>query len=127
MRRRQLEGKKICMNNRAIDYYNRFSGCSFIRSVNKYMYCKQCGLCCKLFNFIELPEEYQQLNDGTGKCKYLEDNRCSIYQDRPLLCNSHKIYEINNLEEKMSFEEYEAYLSEKCKELQAIYGELMTE
>jgi Fe-S-cluster containining protein len=59
--------------------------------------CNQCGLCCQnLQNALEwdAPEylqkaiadfPYKTLPDGS--CEKLVDNQCSVYEDRPLLCN----------------------------------------
>jgi Fe-S-cluster containining protein len=35
---------------------------------------------------------FQHLDNGTGVCRYLENNLCSIYKDRPVPCNSEKFY-----------------------------------
>ena len=63
--------------------------------------CTSCGLCCKqigliLTNKTQLPEfqqfllskfPYKALEDGS--CEMLDsDNQCSVYNDRPLLCNA---------------------------------------
>ena len=64
--------------------------------------CTSCGLCCKvnlvflLNNKDKFPEFYQfiiskfpykVLEDGS--CEMLDsDNQCSVYNDRPLLCNA---------------------------------------
>lgn len=45
--------------------------------------CDKCGLCCSHIAGIEL---YKDLDRGDGVCKYLKDNLCSIYNNRPLLC-----------------------------------------
>ncbi len=45
--------------------------------------CDKCGLCCSNIGGIEL---YKDLDRGDGVCKYLKDNLCSIYENRPLLC-----------------------------------------
>ena len=62
--------------------------------------CTSCGLCCKqigtlLTNKNQLPEllqflvtkfPYKALEDGS--CEMLNsDNQCSVYNDRPLICN----------------------------------------
>lgn len=51
--------------------------------------CSKCSaLCCKQMG--KIITEYDR---GDGICKYLEDNKCSIYDDRPFICNTVKIYE----------------------------------
>lgn len=74
-----------------------------------------------MFNEIELPPEYAQLNDGTGKCKYLKDNLCSIYDERPFWCNSKLVYE-KHFSNKMSFEEFESVIKKNCEILIQRYG-----
>lgn len=65
--------------------------------------CDKCGLCCRNLNLNEI---YSPLHDGTGVCRYLnEDNLCLIYHDRPLLCNIERSYEII-FKYKYSLEEY---------------------
>lgn len=70
-------------------------------------------MCCKLFNEINLPPEYANLNDGTGKCKYLKDNLCIIYDNRPFLCNSQLVYE-KEYKNIYSYKKYEELLKEQC-------------
>ncbi len=52
--------------------------------------CDKCGLCCKNLKNNDL---YSDLDRGDGVCKYLKDNLCSIYDHRPLKCNTDKFYE----------------------------------
>ena len=76
--------------------------------------CSRCGACCRKIGLI-YPELARP--DGGG-CKYLsEDNLCTIYPNRPLLCNVDKFYD-EFLKDKMSREDfYELNLS-ACKKLQ---------
>lgn len=86
-------------------------------------YCDKCGICCKLFRFIEFSGEFEFLkeyDDGTGKCKYLKDNLCTIYNKRPLLCNSEMLYE-QKYKSKISKQEYYNFLKEQCNILKKIY------
>ena len=53
--------------------------------------CKKCGQCCRHLNLSEL---YSDLDRGDGVCKYLKDNLCSIYSDRPLKCRIDECYEM---------------------------------
>lgn len=58
--------------------------------MNKFP-CSGCGLCCtkidiigKLYGKDVFPYSW----DETGRCEKLtDDNKCSIYNDRPLICN----------------------------------------
>lgn len=52
--------------------------------------CSQCGACCRNLHLSAL---YAELDRGDGTCRYLKDNLCSIYQDRPLLCRVEESYD----------------------------------
>ena len=51
--------------------------------------CTQCGACCKSIEGIDFLANYNE----NGRCNKLVDNRCSIYDDRPLLCRIDEAYE----------------------------------
>lgn len=67
--------------------------------------CSGCGGCCKRVN--KLSADYQELKipifdknsiyyfpykwDETGKCDMLIDNKCSVYNNRPNVCNIEKM------------------------------------
>lgn len=51
--------------------------------------CKKCGICCKSLNKSPI---YDELHNGDGICKYLENNLCRIYENRPLLCRIDESY-----------------------------------
>jgi Fe-S-cluster containining protein len=53
--------------------------------------CIQCGLCCRSLSNISLAAQY---DSGNGTCKYLKENLCSIYKERPLICNVGKMYTV---------------------------------
>ena len=68
--------------------------------------CTSCGQCCKRLG--EILEAYQNMPSNQilklaaddfphraidGVCEKLVDNQCSIYNDRPLLCNIKGLYE----------------------------------
>jgi len=42
---------------------------------------------------------------GNGVCRYLENNLCSIYKYRPLICNIEEMYSLY-FKEKMSEKEF---------------------
>lgn len=63
--------------------------------------CTGCGACCKrivkvLANIEELDEVNREklkfpYNHTNGVCEMLmEDNKCAVYEDRPLICNFDK-------------------------------------
>ena len=73
--------------------------------------CNQCGLCCKN---LKLSSIYAELDRGDGTCKYLKNNLCSIYNDRPLLCRIDESYEFF-FKDSFSMEEYYKLNYEMCK------------
>lgn len=86
-------------------------------------YCDKCGICCKLFKLLhslEMVEYLREYDDGTGKCKYLKNNLCTIYDKRPLLCNSELLYD-KKYKTLMSKEEYYKFLKKQCDILKTIY------
>ena len=54
--------------------------------------CDCCGKCCEKVSTSKL---YQHLADETGKCRYLKNNLCSIYMNRPLICRVDEMYELH--------------------------------
>jgi Fe-S-cluster containining protein len=60
--------------------------------------CTGCGLCCqKIAKVLVTPmpttwmqeavDAFPYKGDENGVCEKLVDNKCSVYEDRPLLCN----------------------------------------
>lgn len=72
--------------------------------------CDRCGECCR---HLERSSIYAELNRGDGVCKYLTGNRCSIYEDRPLLCRVDECYEVY-FSKQYTYEEYEKLNYEAC-------------
>ena len=54
--------------------------------------CNKCGACCKS---ILLSEETIYLDRGDGVCRYFDENQnsCTVYENRPDICNVHTMYE----------------------------------
>ena len=77
--------------------------------------CDKCGMCCKNVGGSSV---YKELDDGTGKCRYLVKNICSIYEDRPLLCRVDESYEVF-FKDKMTLEEYYRLNYEVCNKLKS--------
>ena len=77
--------------------------------------CDRCGLCCRSLKEIDI---LSPLNRGDGVCRYLENNLCSIYNDRPIICRVDDCYEkfFKNI---MTKEEYYTLNYESCKLLKA--------
>ena len=80
--------------------------------------CDLCGLCCRN---IRLSYFYKpELDRGDGICKnLLEDNRCKIYNDRPIVCNVDAYYE-KYLSKMMSRQQFYAMNYKMCAELKEI-------
>lgn len=73
--------------------------------------CDECGECCRNLDKSPL---YVELHNGDGICRYLKDNRCSIYENRPLLCRVDECYE-EFFCDKMTYDEYLQLNYECCK------------
>ena len=72
--------------------------------------CENCSApCCRrVFNI-------PFLDGGDGVCKYLtSDNKCSIYEERPPLCNTDKMYEMK-YRDTMSRAEYDELNKGACE------------
>ena len=66
--------------------------------------CDCCGKCCEKVSTAEI---YQHLADKTGKCRYLKNNLCSIYTNRPLICRVDEMYELYYKDSMTLVEYYE--------------------
>ena len=66
--------------------------------------CSKCGLCCR--NVYRIPK-LSYLADDDGVCRYLDTrtNLCTIYEERPVLCNIDMYYDIF-LRDVMTREEF---------------------
>ena len=53
---------------------------------------------------------------GDGVCVYLRDNLCTIYEHRPLICNTSRMYE-EFFRDVMSEEEFISANIEACKKI----------
>ena len=71
---------------------------------NLHFQCDRCGLCCQHVSFSEI---YKHLDRGDGICRYYEEitHRCSIYENRPVICNIEMFYE-KFMQQKMSKEKF---------------------
>lgn len=77
--------------------------------------CSKCGLCCRN---LKLSFLYNDLNRGDGICKYFDtdSNLCTIYENRPILCNIDEAFKIY-FAYKMTKEEYYELNYKACKQL----------
>jgi len=82
---------------------------------NQHFQCDMCGLCCQN---IGLSDTYRNLDRGDGVCKYYEfaTHKCSIYHERPLLCNVDAYYD-KYMANKMSRQEFHELNYETCRKL----------
>ena len=78
--------------------------------------CDRCGSCCRHLDRSEL---YKSLDRGDGICRYLSDNKCTIYDQRPLLCRVDEGYE-KFFSEIYTKEEYYRLNKQACRYLQSI-------
>lgn len=51
--------------------------------------CTSCGACCASIEGIDFLEEF----NIEGQCSMLKENKCTIYESRPLLCRIDESYE----------------------------------
>lgn len=77
--------------------------------------CSACGECCRHLDRSSL---YKELDRGDGVCRYLEGNKCSIYDERPLLCRVDEAFEVY-FKDRMSKEDYYKLNYEACYKLKA--------
>lgn len=78
--------------------------------------CDSCGSCCRNLDKSDL---YSQLDRGDGTCKYLSENLCTIYDERPLLCRVDECYD-KYFYHLMDKEEYYRVNEVECKKLKNI-------
>ncbi len=76
--------------------------------------CSACAACCKRAGTIPgFPEPV----DAQGVCLHLQaDGRCSIYEQRPLICRVDKLYKVLGYDQKMSLKDYYIYNNTICNE-----------
>ena len=79
--------------------------------------CDLCGLCCRNLNKNDL---YLNLHNGDGVCFYLniEENLCTIYENRPDLCNIDLSYD-KYFKDIYSLDEYYRLNYMSCEKLKA--------
>ena len=75
--------------------------------------CDKCGECCRNLDKSSI---YDSLHNGNGVCRYLKNNECSIYDERPLICRVDESYDIF-FKERLPYEEYIQLNYECCKQL----------
>jgi len=87
--------------------------------------CTKCGACCRLVPVHILDAFGLPVKSGMLKgCGYLrDDNTCSIYENRPDVCDVKKTFESGAYKDygtpEMSWSDYKKFTEEKCRELEA--------
>lgn len=77
--------------------------------------CSGCGACCRRVSRMKGFDPDWILEDGS--CMHLlEDNSCTIYEDRPLFCQVDGDWEAREDVDKVSKLEYFVLSNEKCNE-----------
>lgn len=75
--------------------------------------CVKCGLCCR--NIDKIPQ-LKAFDTGNGTCRYLINNLCSIYENRPEICCVDLMYE-RYFSDKMTRDEFYKLNKKGCVEL----------
>lgn len=78
-------------------------------------FCNHCGECCR---HIDKVPELKKYDLGNGICKFLKGSLCSIYDQRPDICNVDKMYD-KLFSKCMSREEYYLLNHQGCADLKA--------
>ena len=80
--------------------------------------CTKCGLCCQNLHLSPL-EELKKMHSGNGICYFLDPNKksCTIYNDRPLICQIDGFYK-KNLTDVLTKQEFYQLNEEFCLKLQ---------
>lgn len=80
--------------------------------------CEHCGCCCRN---LDKSDVYAALDRGDGVCKYLEENDCSIYENRPLLCRVDESYD-SMFSLLITREEFYKINKHVCRKMQGLEG-----
>lgn len=79
--------------------------------------CTKCGACCKMIYKSPIADKNMLNNDGS--CKYLVNNSCSIYENRPEFCNVKIMYE-KYYKNDYSLLQFYQMNAEVCNQLQEL-------
>ena len=81
----------------------------------KKIKCWNCSACCRLCDKLE---ELKHFDRGDGVCINLkEDNTCAIYDTRPEICNTKRMYE-KEYKDYISWDQYVELSEIACKYLE---------
>lgn len=77
--------------------------------------CNSCGACCKSIRLSTLTD---WLDRGDGVCKYFDDthNTCTIYENRPEVCNVRIMYD-KHYKNSFVWSEFVTVNQKACEEL----------
>lgn len=87
--------------------------------------CRMCGMCCHNIHYWKKNLSLLRilLNDDTidfpykdtkGVCEMLSDNKCSIYESRPIVCNTEKMYKLLHQVTGMEKSDFLKYQTISC-------------
>lgn len=77
--------------------------------------CDMCGECCRHIHLVDGLKHLQTM----GICKYLKGNKCTIYHQRPDLCQYEKVYSMCS--HFISEDDFYNITLETCNQLKLIY------
>ena len=78
--------------------------------------CNGCGKCCQNIWALEGMEDFPYKAKKDGSCEKLVDNKCSIYETRPLICRVDDYFE-KNIKGTMSKKAWYKLNNNSCIEL----------
>ena len=79
-------------------------------------HCDKCGLCCRLLKDVP---QLAAFDRGDGVCKFLHGTLCSIYENRPDICNVDKMYPA--FASIMSRDEYDEVMEASCARIKEMF------
>lgn len=76
--------------------------------------CDKCGLCCQNLHKSSI---YRDMHNGDGVCFHYDDTLklCTIYENRPLICNVTEAYQL--FEPTLGLQQYFDLNYQSCQQL----------
>jgi len=69
--------------------------------------CTQCGCCCRKVGLI--PKEnnlgFPYRAKENGECEMLKDNKCVVYNERPIICNIDRLIKVLKVNKSQYYKE----------------------
>ena len=85
--------------------------------------CRKCGECCShlrssIYSLKVFSDDltFHYTFDKTGKCEKLIDNKCSVFETRPALCNTETVRIILKIKKK----KYNELCLATCKKIKSL-------